>query len=419
MRICAVIATTAECRAYLSDGTSVVFPSDSEEADTLIHAIPEIAQKGYADIDLVGSATNTNVELGLELGVQLCTCAKEIGERLLQEPELLADIESITQKYLGFLSTTDTLVAVKNDKVLTGIERLNAYIKKAVKLNQYTGLKNLLERCFKIADTKAHSVDDLLTFLAKADLPIADDGSIIAYKRVNKCGNYFVDCHTGKVKQDKGSRVFMKPEMVDPDRSRDCSHGLHIATRHYVSNFYGDSILLLKFNPEDVIAVPEYDPNKIRVCAYEILDVLPKECYDLICQDKPMTECKAGKKLLTKALIGDYPKPCLFTEITGEMGEGCIYGEYDDQGKVVEEVKRNVSSLEATTLDQLISETSKKEILKKIKQAKKYTHPLKTLSNLYAKEKVTADEYLLADALRKRLKKSWKGLKMDWTNKVK
>ena len=419
MRICAVIATTAECRAYLSDGTSVVFPPDSPEAETLIQAIPEIAKKGYADVDLIKSEANTTVELGLELGVQLCTCAKEIGERLLKEPELLADIESITQKYLGYLSASDTLVAVKDGKALTGIERLNAYIKKAVKLNQYTGLKNLLERCFEVADTKAHSVDDLLTFLAKADLPIADDGSIIAYKRVNKCGNYFVDCHTGRVKQDKGSRVFMKPEMVDPDRGRDCSHGLHIATRHYVSSFWGDSILLIKFNPEDVIAVPEYDPNKIRVCAYEILDVLPKDCYDLICQDKPMTECKAGKKLLTKALIGDYCRPHLFTEITGEMGEGCIYGEYDEAGRVFEEVKREVSSLEATALDQLIGKTSKKEILKKIKQAQKYAHPSKTLNDLYAKKSITPEEFLLADALRKRLKKSWKSLGMDWTNKVK
>lgn len=409
MRVISVVQNLTHCCAYLKDGTTVKYPVESEEAEMIFKAIPEIATKGYADLDLLKTPKNTYDTLSEVTGMKLFQCFCEIAERIKKEPELLEDVQKIGEKYLGSLDAGKTVVAVKDGKVITGIEKLNTYITKAHKLQQYTGVKALIERLMKITDQRQHTVDDLLTFLEKADLPIADDGSIIAYKMVNKKGNIFVDCHTGLVEQGIGSHVFMAPEMVDPDRSNECSQGLHIARRAYLKNFWGDVCLLVKFAPEDVIAVPSHDPDKIRVCGYDILAVIPNECTELLKANKSMTSLNAGKELLAKAINCQFPPSTKYTEIKGSYGQDCVYGSYEDKSKKVS--KRKVSKREASSLDEH-PEVSTQEALKKVQQAAAYESPLKTLRELYAKSFVSQEEYARADSIRKRMRKSWVALDM-------
>ena len=407
MRIISVVQNLDYCTAYLKDGSAVRYPVDTDEADQIFKAIPQIAAKGYADIDIVKSPECTTSTLGDALGVQLFTCLTEIAKRLQKEPELIKDIEKIQEKYLGKLAPNQTLVAKKDGKILTGLERLEPYLKKAHSLQQYKGLKALVDRCFAMAEHQEHSVEDLLKFLEYADLPIADDGGIIAYKMVDKQNGYFVDCHTHKVKQDVRYQVFMDPNMVDPDRSTECSQGLHIARRAYLKNFRGEACLLVKFAPEAVIAVPYEDANKIRVCSYEILAVLPDECKKLIEQDMPMTSNPQGKKLLAKAIGCKFPPACLYTEITGPLGEGCRYGEITDG--IIEE-SREVSDREASAFDEKSSPAQKAQAKKKVKEAQSYNSPIKKIREIMSKKKVSKKDFEIADALRKKLKKSWKAL---------
>lgn len=425
MRIISVVQNLTQCCAYLKDGTTVKYPVDSEEAELIFKAIPEIATKGYADVDLVKNPKNTFDTLSEVTGMKLFQCFCEVAERIKKEPELLKDVQEITEKYLGVVGEGKTVVAVKDGKIISGIEKLNTYINKAYKLQQYTGIKALIERLMKIADDRQHTIDDLLTFLEKADLPIADDGSIIAYKMVSRMGDKYVDCHTGRVEQEVGSHVFMAPDMVDPDRSHECSQGLHIARRAYLQWFGGEVCLLVKFNPEDVIAVPNYDANKIRVCAYDILAEIPQECTDLLKSNRSMTSLNAGKELLAKAINCQFPAPTKYTEITGSMGHGCVYGKYDKKGKMV--AKREVSKKEATSLDET-TKVDVKEARRKIKEMTSYINnldpnfvntPLKKIREIYAKNQVTQDEYMLVDGLRKRMKKSWAALGMtNWDFKL-
>ena len=415
MRIISVVQNLDHCCAYLKDGTMVKYPIDSEEAEMIFKAIPEIALKGYADLDLLKSPKNTYDTLSEVTGMKLFQCFCEIADRIKKEPQLLEDVQKIGEKYLGVLDSGKTVVAVKDGKIISGIEKLNTYINKAHKLQQYVGVKALIERLMKISDKRQHTVDDLLTFLEKADLPIADDGSIIAYKMVNKKGKVFVDCHTGLVKQSVGSHVFMAPEMVDPDRSNECSQGLHIARRAYLRNFWGDVCLLVKFAPEDVIAVPECDPNKIRVCGYDILTVIPKECTELLKENKSMTSLKAGKEILAKAINCQFPPSTKYTEIKGSYGHDCVYGDYIEKLKKIS--KRDVSKKEASSLDER-TEVSTQEALKKVHQVAAYESPMKTLRKLYAKSFVSKKEYEQADCIRKRMRKSWAALNMTkWTIK--
>lgn len=67
-----------------------------------------------------------------------------------------------------------------------------------------------------------------------------------------------------------GEPVTMPREKCDPDISNDCSYGLHVGSHKYVSNFGSnmDAILAILVNPRDVVALPQYDHSKIRVCKY-------------------------------------------------------------------------------------------------------------------------------------------------------
>ena len=162
--------------------------------------------------------------------------------------------------------------------------------------------------------------------MRKGDLPIADDGCIVAYKRLKrKNGPILVDSHTGRVTQRVGSRVFMKPEMVDPNRRNECSNGLHIGRRDYMGNFSGDVIIICKIHPEDVIAVPQdYSGSKMRCAGYDIVAELSVTAYQSVIKGQKMTDGGDNEAsiMLTKILRGDHPKVDQLVEITGQKGQG-------------------------------------------------------------------------------------------------
>lgn len=225
----------------------------------------------------------------------------------------------------GDKSGTHTIISVVDNQVVAGIEQLKPQITRAMELGSTKAMDAFMSRITKVAKDRRHSVDDLLKFLKRGDLPIADNGNIIIYKvlRRSTSGGY-VDCHTRKVHQRIGSRVWMDPSLVDHDRGQECSNGLHVARRDYIYGFSGDVCVLAYVNPEDVIAVPEYDANKMRVCAYHILDELPDEAYTALKQRNSFTDNTKAKLMLGKAIAGDYPEPDQSVHITENYGEGVI-----------------------------------------------------------------------------------------------
>lgn len=220
----------------------------------------------------------------------------------------------------------DTIVAVtKSGKVVAGMEMVQSQIEAAAKNGSVRGMEILIERMGRVAAKRRHTVKDLLRFMERGDLPVADDGSIIIYKRLyrEKDGRY-TDPHTRKVSQTIGSFVHMDETLVDPNRRNECSNGLHVGRRGYMRSFSGDVIVIAKVRPEDVIAVPDYDANKMRVCGYHIIFELTQAQFQAINQNRPMSDAEGGAELLGRAIAGDHIGVTEHVKITQQKGGGLI-----------------------------------------------------------------------------------------------
>lgn len=247
-----------------------------------------------------------------------------------------AQVEQTGSKVIpATLQQDETIVAVigtgEKARAIPHMEQLQFQFANSI-TGSHIGMVRFLERIATVIDKRGHSIEDMLKFLEKADLPIADDGSVIAYKVLNKRNDHYVDCHSKLVIQKIGSHVFMDPNMVDPSRRNDCSHGLHIARRDYLSGFGGDVIVLCKINPEDFIAVPHYSPSKVRVSGYHILFELPKEVKDTLRSNKAMTTNDVAAKMLGAAIAGDHIGIIQTVEIRGNLGTNLVVTDLTPDG---------------------------------------------------------------------------------------
>lgn len=218
----------------------------------------------------------------------------------------------------------DTIIAVVDNKIVPGVEKIKSQFAHASK-NGTAAVEAFLSRVAGI--DRKHSVEDLLKFMERGDLPIAEDGSIIIYKLLKTRGNdesVFYDVHSGNVPQKVGSYVCMDESMVDHDRHQECSNGLHVARRGYLGSFSGNIMVLAKVAPEDVIAVPHGDANKMRVCGYHIIMRLPENLKKLLQSNNPMTGEPEGKSLLAAAIAGKHIGRIEEVRIGGARGTNIV-----------------------------------------------------------------------------------------------
>lgn len=238
----------------------------------------------------------------------------------------------------------EVVVAVLNDgTVIPGVEQLEDQLKAVTAgVTSVDGMQLFLNRAASVK--RGHSVEDLLKFVQKGELPFADDGTVLVYKRLSSTDTegVYVDVHSGRVKQRVGSFVHMAEHMVDPRRSQDCSNGLHVARRDYLTAFSGDVTVLCKLAPEDVIAVPSYDARKLRAKGYHIVAVLSKEDAALVCSNKPMSDTK----LLADCIAGNHAPILEYVEITEQKGGGLKITPAGEVGERPVYETREVSSLD-------------------------------------------------------------------------
>lgn len=279
--------------------------------------------------------------------------------------EVLA--EAVAMDNNDLVDHDQTVVAVvktsNGDKIIPGAQALKEQFTHANKNKNPAGVANLMKRMAEMVGTeRGHSVEDLLRFLEGGDLPVADDGSIIAYKVLNKkADGTMVDCHSGKVKQRVGSLVIVDESLVDKNRKNECSNGLHIARRGYIRSFVssGNVCVLCKIRPEDVITVPHGDARKVRVCAYQILDVLPEKAFNEVSVNRPMTGDWEASAMLANALAGRYPEPIEEVRITAQMGEGLKITPMVNGKKVAKAPSTNISKEELSKAKAFDDDASK------------------------------------------------------------
>lgn len=370
LRIVAAVLDTQSLTLYKEDGTTVVLNQGDKRIRKILDiATPALMHQGYADIDMSQENTYQKFEDKTNGGIKLFRVAKEKLKSLFGfgsssdelEPKVIGKIPSDVQHTKDVVedilqhavpvaspefhettvakqnniveqdgktpgqskesSASETIVAVVDGKVIPGMEKIKTQFSRA-STGSPVGMENFLKRLSTVIEKRSHSVEDLLKFLERGDLPIADDGSILIYKVLNTRNGKFVDCHTELVEQWVGAYVCMDESLVDRNRNNECSNGLHVARRGYISGFSGDICVIAKLAPEDVIAVPAYDANKMRVCGYHIIKELPQDLFGLLRANRPITEMEHGKKILAQALAGNHIGKTHEVRITKQMGQG-------------------------------------------------------------------------------------------------
>lgn len=290
-------------------------------------------------------------------------------DKLAAASEKLAALGAISTDDANFhtdVKEDEVVVAVTNNGVIPGVENLQRHLRQSAQLKDYKGFTKFLERLAPVIKDRLHSVEDLMKFMETAELPIADDGSILFLKRLKFRGEengkrIFVDCHSGNIRQWVGCKVQVREDLVDPDRRQDCSNGLHVASMSYIRTFGGNVTILGKVAPEDVFAVPEYNTNKMRVAAYHIIAELPEEERCNVNSGIYLSKTEVGKKLLNDAIVGNHSSPTTLVMVGGHRGTNLKYTNLSS-GSV--EQFRTVANKEALNMEESLNEALAAEPVK-------------------------------------------------------
>lgn len=258
---------------FTNEGNSVVFSDTDYRVKDMIAAV------------MVPLATQESVKITVES----YSIAKKIAEnsngRLQVEEDARGNITSVK---------TDTGAEIKS------AEKIDRLVQLAAEGYGAEALANFIERFNRIPHQ--HSADELLNFIKNGDLPLADDGSIIAYKFLTKEGDFFVDTHTRKVRQKVGSMVVQ--DNVNLDRRTECATGLHVCSNKYGQ--YGNELFIVKIDPADVLAVPYNENGKMRCRAYHIVAHAPGKLLQTVGNRRSALEDKSGKKLIENIVAGNH-----------------------------------------------------------------------------------------------------------------
>lgn len=120
------------------------------------------------------------------------------------------------------------------------------------------------------------SVETFYEFVVSYGLTITDDGMVRGYKAIT---HDWKDKHTHSVSNRIGDKPVMPRSSVDDDPDRGCSVGFHCGCLDYVKSFAsgfgsasGDRIVLVEFDPADVVCVPrDCGCGKIRCSTYTVV----------------------------------------------------------------------------------------------------------------------------------------------------
>lgn len=363
LRIVSAVADKKQAVLYLEDGNTIILKQgDHRLGDLLDVVIPittrgEIAVVNLTDFSVYaafeqksqgmtkffkmaknkvkgwfGGQTDTHKLHMSEEGK--AALLKAVDGEVISEEEVLEHGKPIDvtdevgpdEVVVAVVTTPATETQPAKKAVIPGVNSIKSHIDHAVKTNS-VGVQAFLARCAGFIDKRQHSVDDLMRFLERGDLPLADDGSIIAYKMLRRkhgSDSVFVDCHSGKIEQRVGSFVCVNENLVDLNRRNECSNGLHIARRGYLGSFGGDVCVLCKIDPEDVMVVPHNDPNKVRVKGYHILGVMSPEAMAELKKNKPMTGDEEALTMVYNAIKGNHIDRIERVQVNGQMGSNVV-----------------------------------------------------------------------------------------------
>lgn len=403
IKVIAAMLDTKELTLYTENGSKVYIQQGDPQLQRIVdEVLPVVSAGGIAEVELNASNVYSDFEEKSNGVVRFFRIAKQklkeiLGNKTIQtfprvgpeySPEMIKQVQklanAVSQIQENALASTDgqfsdipddpkmhgdskadpdydngdTVVAiVDGDKIVPDAHKVTHQLARANSLGSPEGMTNFLRRC--ALTKREHSVEDLMQFMKRGDLQVADDGSIIIYKILNRhhsTKDMFVDCHTGKVPQRIGSYVCMDESLVDPNRRTECSNGLHVARRSYLHQFSGAVCVLAKVAPEDVIAVPTYDADKMRVCGYHILFLLDDADYRKVRKNERL-DSPNSKRQLALAVSGDHVGKLEEVRITQQKGNGVVITPLVKGIEAKEEAKAKTLITEEHPMVEPINET--------------------------------------------------------------
>lgn len=223
---------------------------------TAVYLVPS---NGSNVVTLVGRNLLTQEDLFLMLEQ-----IRQHGETTLE-----SKLGTLEQAYVEYLESLQAEIGMC-------LANLENHIKTAL-VNQTDNLKRFIARLAR-TDKSPELQKDIIDFVAASDMPITANGDILGYRRVvTKPDGTLVDNYTRTIPQNVGSTIWMDPSVVDDDRSRGCSAGLHVGTIGYVACYTGNVLQLVLTKPEAIVSVPYADKTKLRTSEYTILHQFEEE----------------------------------------------------------------------------------------------------------------------------------------------
>jgi hypothetical protein len=189
--------------------------------------------------------------------------------------EIINPIAKIASK--GFL-VTDGIVTYQGEGLPKALQtKVISIIRDGLPIEHFEKFWDKLRE-----NPSAQSVAELTDFLSYKELPITEDGDLIAYKGVlnsyySSTGNKETRVIQGTVNEQGqiyngvGEVIEVARNCVDDNRDNECSFGLHCGSLDYARGF-SQRLVLVKVNPKDVVSVPkDYSFQKCRVSKYEVV----------------------------------------------------------------------------------------------------------------------------------------------------
>ena len=155
----------------------------------------------------------------------------------------------------------------------------------------------------------------LFWFLTKYDMTIAKCGFFVGYRNVDTTDEegVYTDHHSHTFRIRIGEMVTMDEDKIDCDSSVECSRGLHLASKVWLTkNYFGSVGFACLCNPADVRAVPhnsEY--GKLRCRAYLPIEKIDynKEGHVIPLDVEDGFDCSYVTKVIYEGITGTEDSP--------------------------------------------------------------------------------------------------------------
>jgi hypothetical protein len=247
IRIAAAIGSQHGITLYLEDGREENLPTTSWRTKAILDEVLERLARGeIVEVDLDNYSIEARVEKETNGVVRFVKKTKSFvkglfgraeandNEVVLVSPPDPINVGSgaraapakVEAPKLVKQEPETELVAIVTDKktgeevVIPGVAALEKHVEAAVLSNNVIGLQRFMERLAQMQKQRSHTVKELMRFMERGDLPIADDGCIVAYKvlKTKDYNNKGLPHRQGRAARRLEGHAGRKPDRPEPSQ---------------------------------------------------------------------------------------------------------------------------------------------------------------------------------------------------------